>query len=273
MSEKLKKEDYEEPRCLLDMKDTKNHSLNIQRFIKTLDQCYAKDDMEGALSILNFWYNEAKSFNDDEALLSILNERMGYFRKQGLRDLAQNTITEAYEVLNRIGDFKSTFFGTTYVNMATVYKCFDMAQVALPLYKKARDIYEKNLCENDPLLAGLYNNMALALVDLNEFEEALALYNHAIKILSTHPSEHLDIAITYLNMADLYNKLLDPIDASNIIDDLLKKASDLLDKKLEQNMGYYAFVCEKCAPTFSYYGYFLYAQILKERAKRIYEGN
>ena len=37
--------------------------------------------------------------------------------------------------------------------------------------------------------------------------------------------------------------------------------------------GYYAFVCEKCAPAFSYYGYFLAAQELERRAKEIYERN
>ena len=35
-------------------------------------------------------------------------------------------------------------------------------------------------------------------------------------------------------------------------------------------IGYYAFVCEKCAPTFEYYGYFLTAEALKETAEKIY---
>ena len=35
-------------------------------------------------------------------------------------------------------------------------------------------------------------------------------------------------------------------------------------------IGYYAFVCEKCAPTFDHYGYFLAAEELKETAERIY---
>ena len=34
--------------------------------------------------------------------------------------------------------------------------------------------------------------------------------------------------------------------------------------------GYFAFVCEKCAPTFDHYGYFLAAEALKETAERIY---
>jgi hypothetical protein len=40
-----------------------------------------------------------------------------------------------------------------------------------------------------------------------------------------------------------------------------------------QRDGYYAFVCEKCASVFAYYGDFLYAEELEERAKRIYEGS
>ena len=37
--------------------------------------------------------------------------------------------------------------------------------------------------------------------------------------------------------------------------------------------GYYAFVCEKCAPVFDYYGYFVTARKLAEQSRRIYEGN
>ena len=36
--------------------------------------------------------------------------------------------------------------------------------------------------------------------------------------------------------------------------------------------GYYAFVCEKCAPVFGYYGYFLTERELKRRAREIYDG-
>ena len=35
--------------------------------------------------------------------------------------------------------------------------------------------------------------------------------------------------------------------------------------------GYYAFVCEKCAPVFGYYGYFLTEQELNRRAREIYD--
>ena len=42
-----------------------------------------------------------------------------------------------------------------------------------------------------------------------------------------------------------------------------------LSREMRSRLGYYAFVCEKCAPTFSYYGYFLAAERLKDRSDRL----
>ena len=44
----------------------------------------------------------------------------------------------------------------------------------------------------------------------------------------------------------------------------------LLDESNAQD-GNYAFVCEKCAPTFEYYGWFMTAEELKRRSDGIYE--
>ena len=52
---------------------------------------------------------------------------------------------------------------------------------------------------------------------------------------------------------------------------LVDQAYDLLTKSDVKQDGYYAFVCEKCVPTFSYYGYFLAAEELTKRAESIYE--
>ena len=51
----------------------------------------------------------------------------------------------------------------------------------------------------------------------------------------------------------------------------LDMALELLDTPSVPRDGYYAFVCEKCAPAFGYHGYFLAEADLAERAKAIYE--
>jgi hypothetical protein len=80
----------------------------------------------------------------------------------------------------------------------------------------------------------------------------------------------LEQAITYLNMADVYAAMFSPEDGEAKVYECLDKAYDLLISGEIPDMGYYAFVCEKCAPTFEYYGYFLAAQDLNERAETGY---
>ena len=45
----------------------------------------------------------------------------------------------------------------------------------------------------------------------------------------------------------------------------------LLDRPGLPRDAYYAFVCEKCAPVFDYYGFFRTAQALRARAEAIHE--
>jgi tetratricopeptide (TPR) repeat protein len=112
--------------------------------------------------------------------------------------------------------------------------------------------------------------MALAFVDLCRFDEARELYMRAIEIMMANGGE-LEVAITYLNMASAAESELGLLDADETIADLLNKARELLENATERD-GYYAFVCEKCASVFDYYGQFLYAKELHDRARRIYEG-
>ncbi len=60
-------------------------------------------------------------------------------------------------------------------------------------------------------------------------------------------------------------------DPDKTIEAYLDTALELLDSPSVPRDGYYAFVCEKCAPAFGYHGYFLAEADLRERAKAIYE--
>ncbi|MBO4364673.1 MAG: tetratricopeptide repeat protein [Eggerthellaceae bacterium] len=60
-------------------------------------------------------------------------------------------------------------------------------------------------------------------------------------------------------------------ECEEVVECFLDTALELLDTPSVPRDGYYAFVCEKCAPVFAYYGYFLADADLKERAKAIYE--
>jgi hypothetical protein len=79
------------------------------------------------------------------------------------------------------------------------------------------------------------------------------------------------MTITYLNIASALEKEKGLVDADAEISQNLDKAAELLDIYADATDGYYAFVCEKCASVFGYYGYFLYEKELMKRSQSIYE--
>ena len=83
----------------------------------------------------------------------------------------------------------------------------------------------------------------------------------------------LECAITYLNIASAIEVQKGLLDGEDEISEYLNKASELLDVHATSSDGYYAFVCEKCASVFGYYGHFMYEKELLERARKIYERN
>ena len=114
--------------------------------------------------------------------------------------------------------------------------------------------------------------MALTCVALGRYDEADALYDRAMDAMAQAPHGALEQAITCLNRADLV-AARDGMEAGErAIYDLVDRAVALLDDPALDHDGYYAFVCEKCAPALDYYGYFADAGRFREEARRIREG-
>ena len=113
--------------------------------------------------------------------------------------------------------------------------------------------------------------MALSLSDLHRYDEAIRYYEKAIDIMLNTENGELEAAISYLNAANAKEAQIGAEAAEEFISDCMERAKTLIDTPSLKRDGYYAFVCEKCAPTFEYYGYFLYANELKEISKKIYE--
>ena len=270
----LRPEDYLEPNCIFcKPEEEQAKPIDLRRCLTRLDEYLGRNDYAAARRHLEYWRAEALANNDLRGLLSVETERMGLFRKLGDEAAANKAVASALELLGRTGLEDSVTAGTTLLNAATVYKRFERAAEALPLYEQARRIYERELPPDDARLGGLYNNMALALADLGSFEEAGRLYEQALGIMAGQEHGALEMAVTELNLANLAEARCGLLEAEAEIEARLDRAWALLERPELPRNGYYAFVCEKCAPTFGYYGRFLDAQELKERAEKIYAGN
>lgn len=245
--------------------------IPIQRIIEKEDQLFADGDFAGAGRLLQYWLAEAEADHDLAGQFFLRNEQMGLYRKTGKQQEAFAAAEAGLALIPQLDYENAVSGGTCYINAATVYKAFGEAKKALPLYQKAKEIYEAQLADNDGRLGGLYNNMALALLDEKQYTEAEELYQKALAVMEKVPDGQLDAAITLLNLADLYCARDGYEKAKKFIEDCLNKAETLLHTESIEQGNYAAFVYEKCAPIFGYYYHREAQEKLEQKAKAIHE--
>ena len=271
----LSPEDYMEQDCLLCMDPSRGTSdvvsIPQQRVQEKLDHYMNRKDYEGAERHLLYWLSEAERGHDLRGRLLVCNELIGFYRKTGRKEDAFHFCRDALALLKEMDFEDSISAGTTYINAATAYSTFGEPGEALVLFRKARDLYETFPHTPPHLLGGLYNNMALACQALGHYEEAFRLYDKALEKMALVSGGVLEQAVTCLNMADAIAEQFGPEEGEEKINHLLERAYKLLQDKSAPHDGYYAFICERCAPCFSYYGHFAAAEELLQEAGSIYE--
>ena len=272
MSDFLKKEDYEEPACVFCKKDEIKR-IDSGRVVEKLDEYLNRNDYGSAERHLKYWEQEAELNGDGRGLITVCNELVGLYRKLGRESEALETCEKLASLIESEKLGNSVTAATSFLNIATAYKSFSQSEKAVPLYEKTKEIYERELSETDSRLGGLYNNMGLALADVGEFEKAKQCFENALKIMSANEGCEPEQAITYLNMATAAESENGLENSEEFIAQCVAKADELLETDGLKQDGNYAFVCEKCAPVFGYYGFFLLQKKYSERADRIYERN
>ena len=271
---KLEREDYIEPNCALCGKpgeEAAAEPVPVGRILDKLREYENRSDWEAVERHLKYWLAEAEANRDERGQLMLCNELMGYYRKQEKQEEAFSYADRAVELIGKLGMEDTITAGTTWVNAGTVREAFGDPVGGLVYFDLARASYEKNLPESDARLGGLYNNMALALTVCGRYDEAESMFRRALTVMEKQEHGELEQAITWLNMADAAEAALGAEAAEEKAGRYLDRAEELLNTESLPRNGYYAFVCEKCAPVFGHYGYFAAEAELMRRAKEIHD--
>ena len=268
----LEKEDYVDPRCALCGKPGEEETVQpvpVGRIMDKLREYEDRNDWPAVERHLKYWLAEAEANRDERGQLMLHNELMGYYRKQGKKDEAFSHAERADYLVKKLEMEDTVTAGTTWVNAGTVREAFGDPVGGLEFFERAKANYEKNLPDNDGRLGGLYNNMALSLAVCGRFDEAMGMFRNAIEVMKKQEYGELEQAITWLNMADAAEAALGTEQAEESVEEYLETAEKLLNTESLPRNGYYAFVCEKCAPVFGHYGWFAAEAELKRRAEEI----
>lgn len=244
--------------------------ISVRNFISELDTFFAKEDLQGARRCLLEWRSRAADSGDKSGELTVLNEMIGFYRQTKEEAEGMAAINDAFTLIDGLGIKNSPSAATIYLNGATTMKSFGKSAEAMKYYNITLENYRINLDKNDPLVAGLYNNMALALQDLKDYSQAEKYFLRAIEITEKIEKNELETAVSLVNLAHLYYEISNE---DGRVNSLMEKALGILENPDFFGYNKYAFTCRKCAPSFGYFGFFLAEKSLNERADRIYAGS
>ena len=270
--EKMEKNDYTDPACPFDFSQytgQPRETVPVRRVLEKEDSFLAVNDYEGAENLLGYWIREANAIGDRRGNFTLLNELMGVLRKCGKTEEAIRASEEALKLAEDpaiAGD--PVGVATCLINAGTVLTAADRPADAVPLFEMASRIYEKALPQDDSRLGGLFNNMALSRSDVGDYSGALKDFQKALAVMAKQDQGEKEQAVTWLNIADLY-ELRDGTEGAQEIDRCVSEAEQLLESRKLVHDADYAFVLEKCAPVFDYYGHFYYAEVCRTRAAAI----
>ena len=269
--------DHIDPICIFDTSqytgtpdsEPCRESIDVPGIIRELDGLYNSGRENEAQSFLETKLHESRKIGDWRGELSMLSELLGQYRRSMSEKKGLDCAADAMALIreHRMGETVSG--ATVMLNAATTMKCFGRAAESIPIFCHVSRVYSDKLDPTDYRFPGLYNNMALSYADTGDIASAERFFKLALKLIAAIPNSGNDMAVTYCNMAEMYGRL--DLEDERIYD-CLEKAWECLNEPSLPKDGYHAFTISKCAPSFDYFGYFLYARELKERAEKIYAG-
>ncbi|MBQ0102492.1 MAG: tetratricopeptide repeat protein [Firmicutes bacterium] len=239
-------------------------SVSIDEILSSADSYYSENDVMSAGIFLEASLDMCESGETFKRAV-IINELLGVYRKLGERDKALLCVSEADKF--RSSELNTNMKASLLLNSATVFSNFSEYDKAIAYYKEAEKIYDSmTYCEPEKISA-LCNNLGYAYFGDGQYGMSEEYYYKAVGYAERTPKREILKALTYLNLADLYDARGD----GEKVRLMLSESKKLLEK-CEKRDGEYAYACLKASSVFSHYGDKDYGKALEERSEEIYEG-
>ena len=183
-----------------------------------------------------------KKTNEKMSYVSALNQLGGYYREMHKFEKAELSFKEAKELSAEILGIDHPDYATTINNFAGLYRIMKKFLLAEDMFLEAIKIYEGTIGKDHLLYASGLNNLGLLYQDMGKFEEAIELHDKALKILEKIGKEKniLTFATSLNNLASAYS--YSPLENTEIISSLSKKALKIYEEVLGKNNSAYASV-------------------------------
>lgn len=174
--------------------------MDIQSVLNQVDSLFEENRGKDAERLMQDAVVQAMQEQDDNSLLQLLNELVGYYREAGQAENSFRMAEQAIAQAKRMGLEGTVPFATTLLNAANAYRAGGRLQESLESYRKVQEIYENLLAEDHMFVAGLQNNMSLLFQEMKEYGRAKDCLLKALEIVRSKEAFY-EIGVTYANLA------------------------------------------------------------------------
>ena len=174
--------------------------MDIEGILEAEDRLFNENRAEEVEGLLIGAISVAMDEQDGYAMLSLLNELIGYYRETSRYEDSYKIAVEIEAVADQILPQMSVQYATSLLNIATAYRAGGRLEDSLEYYKRVEIIYREVLDEDNMLMASLYNNESLLYQELGDFAESKKKLESALRIVVAK-GEHYEEAVTRANLA------------------------------------------------------------------------
>ena len=186
--------------------------MDVNRLLQQVDAYYEQNRGSDAEKLMQEGIAQAIQEQDEESLLQLLNELLGYYRETSQVEASYVVAERAISQAQRMGLEGTLPYATTLLNVANAYRAGGRLRDSMQCYLTVRKIYEEILSADNMLVASLENNMSLLYQEMGDFRSAKECLLKALSIVEAKQAE-FEVAVTYANLASTCMQLKEPEEA------------------------------------------------------------
>ena len=174
--------------------------MDIQKILKQVDALFEENKGQEAEKLMLESAARAVEEKDDNSLLQLLNELLGYYRETSQKETSFRIAEQAIALAERMGLKGTVPYATTLLNVATVYRAGGRLKESLEYYLEVQRLYDELFSSDNMYIASLQNNMSLLYQELGEYPKAKECQEKALEIARKNNAAY-EVAVTCANLA------------------------------------------------------------------------
>ncbi len=175
--------------------------MDVNKILAEYDSMFGRCKLTDIEKFLANNIEIARDSGDYGAMITLLNEIIGFCRDTTQRDKALSYCDTLLSVMNQIKLQGRVEYATSLLNIANAYRAFGLCKESLDLYQQVYENYKVNVEPNAFAYASLYNNWSLVYQEMEDFEKARDLLLKALAVVDLYEEAVIPQANTRTNLA------------------------------------------------------------------------